>query len=220
MLRHALRKGVGLWGLFQTMIVISAWGSQGPFWRKGSGWDTRAAEQPVKTGEDEWQGENEAQSACRGRRRKDKDRGRSQLLMLRTRSSCLAGKVRSLTAGHLLSSEVTSCVGHTLLPQFSQCGAHQNVAPCYPSFIHQTQAWTREYLNVYPRWTPLKCLTNMYWLINNSPHSFHPDMSTGSVLGVAINAAYWTQNHQLLKMLQTLLLLFWDQQHVSQAQAW
>lgn len=58
------------------------------------------------------------------------DRGRSQLLRLRTRSSCLEGRVISL------SSEVNSCVGPTPLPQFPQ----QNVAPCYPSFIHQTQS--------------------------------------------------------------------------------
>lgn len=147
---------------------------------RGSGWDTRAAEQPVKRGEGEQQRENEAQGADRGRRRKD--RARSQLLKAEHKEQ-LPSRQGQITVEHSLSSEIPSCVGRTPLPQFSQRGAHQNVAPYYHSFIHRTQSWTWEFLNVYPQWTPLKCSTNMYWLISNSPHCLHPDMSNQQCAG-------------------------------------
>lgn len=137
----------------------------------------------MKTGEGEQQGENEAQRAGRGRRRKGKtDRGRSQLLRLRTRSSCLEGRVISLQGIHLalrlppvwglphnpnsLSAVLTRMSPPATLRLFTRLShEHENSRMFIPDEHHSSARQI------------------MYWLINNSPHWFHPDMSNRQCAG-------------------------------------
>lgn len=185
------------------MIFIQPEGLRVLSRERGLGWDTRAAEQPAKTGKSEQQGENEAQGADRGRRRKDRDRGRSQLLKAEHKNSCLAGRVRSLQSIHLalrfppvwgvphypnsLRAALTRMSPPTTICLFTRLShEHENSWMFIPNEYHSSARqicidWLAILLTVCTQTCP-----------------------TSSVLGVAINAVYWTQNHQLLKMLQTL----------------